>query len=287
MTVLDADDCARNTIDFHAQSLSLAYEDHEVIHELSLAIPSQKITALVGPNGSGKSTLLKGLARMMKPTGGAVYLDSQAIHRLPTKQVAKRLAMLPQRPEAPDGLTVRELVAFGRFPHQGFFGICTEEDDAKIEQALEITGIAEMADHPLGELSGGQRQLAWVAMALAQDTRLLLLDEPTTFLDMAHQIEVLDVLDRLNRDHGRTIVMVLHDLNLAARYAACMVVVGGGKVLHQGTPWDIMQPSVLATAFGVEATILRDPKSGAPICVPYSPQNGSRDQKKHEKDDSV
>ena len=195
----------------------MAYEDHEVIHELSLMIPSQQITALVGPNGSGKSTLLKGLARLMKPTCGAVYLDSQEIHRLPTKQVAKRLAMLPQRPESPDGLTVRELVTFGRFPHQGFFGVCTEEDDAKIHQALEITGISEMADHALGELSGGQRQLAWVAMALAQDTRLLLLDEPTTFLDMSHQIEVLDVLKRLNQEHGRTIVMVLHDLNMAAR----------------------------------------------------------------------
>jgi iron complex transport system ATP-binding protein len=261
--------------DFQAQSLSLAYEDHEVIHELSLLIPSQQITALVGPNGSGKSTLLKGLARLMKPTCGAVYLDSQAIHRLPTKQVARRLAMLPQRPEAPDGLTVRELVAFGRFPHQGFFGVCTEEDDAKIDEALEITGIDGLSDQPLGELSGGQRQLAWVAMALAQDTRLLLLDEPTTFLDMTHQIEVLDVLRRLNQEHGRTIIMVLHDLNMAARYATHMVVIGSGKVLCQGSPWDIMQPHILATAFGVEATILRDPKSGSPICVPYNSQNGS------------
>jgi len=269
MTVRFADNGVKNTIDFQAQSLSLAYEDHEVIHELSLMIPSQQITALVGPNGSGKSTLLKGLARLMKPTCGAVYLDSQEIHRLPTKQVAKRLAMLPQRPESPDGLTVRELVTFGRFPHQGFFGVCTEEDDAKIHQALEITGISEMADHALGELSGGQRQLAWVAMALAQDTRLLLLDEPTTFLDMSHQIEVLDVLKRLNQEHGRTIVMVLHDLNMAARYSTHMVVIGGGKVLHQGKPWDIMQPKVLATAFGIEATILRDPKSASPICVPY------------------
>ncbi len=275
MIGFDTTIASAKTIDFQAQSLSLAYEDHEVIHELSLVIPSQTITALVGPNGSGKSTLLKGLARLMKPTGGTVYLDSQAIHSLPTKQVARRLAMLPQRPEAPDGLAVRELVAFGRFPHQGFFGVCTEEDDAKIEQALEITGIGELADHPLGELSGGQRQLAWIAMALAQDTRLLLLDEPTTFLDMAHQIEVLDVLDRLHREHGRTIVMVLHDLNLAARYATHMVVIGGGKVLYQGTPWDIMQPSVLATAFGVNAAILRDPQSGAPICVPYSSHNGS------------
>ena len=272
MTVLSADNGVKNTIDFQARSLSLAYEDHEVIHELSLMIPARQITALVGPNGSGKSTLLKGLARLMKPSCGAVYLDSQAIHRLPTKQVAKRLAMLPQRPEAPDGLTVRELVAFGRFPHQGFFGVCTEEDDAQIEQALEITGISDLADRALGELSGGQRQLAWVGMALAQNTRLLLLDEPTTFLDMSHQIEVLDVLKRLNEEHGRTIVMVLHDLNMAARYAAHMVVISGGNVLYQGTPWDIMQPKVLATAFGIEATILRDPRSGSPVCVPYGSQ---------------
>jgi iron complex transport system ATP-binding protein len=269
MMGFDSGDAAAKTIDCRAQSLSLAYEDHEVIHELSLSIPARQITALVGPNGSGKSTLLKGLARLMKPTCGAVYLDSQAIHRLPTKEVARRLAMLPQRPEAPDGLTVRELVSFGRFPHQGFFGISTAEDDAKIDQALEITGIAPLADQSLGELSGGQRQLAWVALALAQDTRLLLLDEPTTFLDMSHQIEVLDVLQRLNQEHGRTIVMVLHDLNLAARYSSHMVILGGGKVLYQGAPWDIMRPDILAAAFGVAATILRDPQSGAPICVPH------------------
>ncbi len=275
MIGFDTISASAKTMDFQAQNLSLAYEDHEVIHELSLLIPSQRITALVGPNGSGKSTLLKGLARLMKPTCGAAYLDGQAIHRLPTRQVARRLAMLPQRPEAPDGLTVRELVAFGRFPHQGFFGVCTDADDAKIDEALEITGISELTDHPLGELSGGQRQLAWVAMALAQDTRLLLLDEPTTFLDMTHQIEVLDVLRRLNQEHGRTIIMVLHDLNMAARYASHMVVIGGGKVLCQGTPWDIMRPHVLATAFGVEATILRDPKSGSPICVPYNSRNSA------------
>ena len=269
MIGVNATDDAAQTIAFETRSVSLAYEEHEVIHELSLAIPPRQITALVGPNGSGKSTLLKALARLMRPTTGAVYLDSQEIHSLPTKQVARRLAMLPQRPEAPDGLTVRELVAFGRFPHQGFFGVCTQEDDATIDRALEITGISSLAHHALGELSGGQRQLAWIAMAMAQDTRLLLLDEPTTFLDMSRQIEVLDVLKRLNREHGHTIVMVLHDLNMAARYATHMVVIGDGKLLHQGKPWDIMQPEVLATAFGVKASILRDPESGSPICVPH------------------
>jgi len=269
MLGFDTETNSKTTLDFQAKSLSLAYEEHEIIHELSLSVPSQQITALVGPNGSGKSTLLKGLARLMRPTYGAVYLDSQAIHRLPTKQVARRLAMLPQRPEAPDGLTVRELVAFGRFPHQGFFGVLMAEDDEKIHEAMAITGIGELADRLLGELSGGQRQLAWVAMALAQDTRLLLLDEPTTFLDMSHQIEVLDVLKRLNQEHNRTIVMVLHDLNLAARYSTHMVVMGGGRVLYQGKPWDIMRPEVLAEAFNVQANILQDPHSGSPICVPF------------------
>jgi iron complex transport system ATP-binding protein len=259
-------------ITLETRSVSLSYEDNEVIHDLSLAIRPRQITALVGPNGSGKSTLLKGLARLMRPSAGAVYLDSQEIHRLPTKQVARRLAMLPQRPEAPDGLTVRELAAFGRFPHQGFFGALTREDDEKIDHALELAGISALAFCALGELSGGQRQLAWIAMALAQDAQLLLLDEPTTFLDMSHQIEVLDVLRRLNREHGHTIVMVLHDLNMAARYAAHMVVLGEGKLLAQGPPSNIMRPDLLAAAFGINATILTDPRSGAIVCIPYSPE---------------
>jgi iron complex transport system ATP-binding protein len=273
MIALDSNRAAENHsagVDFYAQNVTLAYEDTEVIHELSLKVRPREITSLVGPNGSGKSTLLKGLARLMKPTHGGVYLDSQAIHRLPTKKVARQLAMLPQRPESPDGLTVRELVAFGRFPHQGFFGVCTEEDEDKIDEALEITGIASMSDRPLGELSGGQRQLAWIAMSLAQDTRLLLLDEPTTFLDMSHQIEVLDVLKRLNEDHGRTIIMVLHDLNLASRYSTHMVVISEGRIFREGTPWQIMTPEVLLAAFDVKASILQDPQSGAPICVPYA-----------------
>jgi iron complex transport system ATP-binding protein len=203
-------------LQLHSENLALAYEDTEVIRDLSLAIPTQKITALVGPNGSGKSTLLRGLARLMKPERGAVYLDGQSIHQMPTRQVARQLAVLPQRPEAPDGLTVRELVAYGRFPYQGFFGIATSDDDQLIESALELTGIQDLGDRLLGELSGGQRQLAWIAMALAQDTQLLLLDEPTTFLDMAHQLEVLEVLARLHREQRRTIVMVLHDINQAA-----------------------------------------------------------------------
>ena len=255
-------------VQFYSQNLSLAYDEEEVIHELSLAIPSQKITALIGPNGSGKSTLLKGLARLMKPKGGAVFLDGLAIQQMPTRHVARQMAILPQRPEAPDGLTVRELVAFGRFPHQGFFGVCSQEDDLRIEEALEIIGIRRLSEVALGELSGGQRQLAWIAMALAQDTELLLLDEPTTFLDMAHQLEVLDVLDRLHREHDRTIVMVLHDINQAARYAHHMVALTDGRIAHRGTPRDILTSDVLAEVFGIEAEVKMDSLTNAPYCIP-------------------
>jgi iron complex transport system ATP-binding protein len=255
-------------VDFRTDNLSLAYDGARVICDLNVRFPPQQITALVGPNGSGKSTLLKGLARLMKPRGGAVYLDGKAIHRLPTRSVARQLAILPQRAEAPDGLLVRELVALGRFPHQGLFGACSQEDDEKIEQALEITGTRPLADCPLGELSGGQRQLAWIAMALAQDTELLLLDEPTTFLDMAHQLEVLEVLKRLHRQQHRTIVMVLHDINQAARHAHYMIALVAGRVLASGTPLEIVTPQLLAEVFGVRAEVQIDAGSGAPFCIP-------------------
>lgn len=251
-----------------AEQLSLAYDDQTVVRDLSLDIPPRQITALIGANGSGKSTLLKGLSRMLAPRGGAAYLDGQAIHRLPTRKVARQLAVLPQRPEAPDGLSVRDLVALGRFPHQGFLGGLTAEDEVLIDCALEIAGIRLLADTPLGELSGGQRQLAWIAMALAQDTELLLLDEPTTFLDMAHQIEVLDVLERLHTGARRTIVMVLHDVNQAARYAHHMVALVGGRIVARGTPHQIVAPHVLAEVFGIEAQVMIDPRTGAPFCIP-------------------
>lgn len=254
--------------ELHAEELSLAYDGHEVIHELSLAVPPQRITALVGPNGSGKSTLLRGLARLMEPRGGAVYLDGQAIHHLPTKYVARQLAILPQRPEAPDGLSVRELVAFGRFPYQGLLGVASEEDDRQIDAAMEITGTDCLADRLLGELSGGQRQLVWIAMALAQDTELLLLDEPTTFLDMAHQLEVLQVLERLHQQRRRTIVMVLHDINQAARYADHMVALVGGRIVASGTPHEILTPAMLAQVFAVEAEVITNRVTDAPFCIP-------------------
>ena len=251
-----------------AEDVSLAYDVAPVVHEVSLAIPKQRITALIGPNGSGKSTLLKGLARLMHPARGAVYLDGAAIHSLPTRQVARQLAILPQRAEAPGALTVRELVAYGRFPYQGFFGVATADDERQIEAALESTGIAHLADRLLGELSGGQRQLAWIAMALAQETELLLLDEPTTFLDMAHQLEVLEVLERLHRLRQRTIVMVLHDVNQAARYADHMVALVEGRIAASGTPHEILTVATLAEVFGIEAEVMMRTDANVPFCIP-------------------
>lgn len=251
-----------------AQALSLAYDEVEVIHELTLEIPPQQITALIGPNGSGKSTLLRGMARLMRPEKGAVYLDGHAIHARPTKEVAQRLAMLPQRTTAPGGITVRELVAYGRYPYQGFLGGLTSKDEALIDTALADTGISHLRESYLGELSGGQRQLAWIAMSLAQDTELLLLDEPTTFLDMAHQLEVLDVLENLHRQHHRTIVMVLHDVNQAARYSSHMVALVEGRIVASGSPAEIVTPELLARVFNIEAMVHTREDVDAPYCIP-------------------
>jgi iron complex transport system ATP-binding protein len=257
-----------------AEQVSLAYDELDVIHELSLEVPTERITALIGPNGSGKSTLLRGLARLMRPTRGAVYLSGQAIHTLPTKEVARQLAILPQRAEAPGGLLVRELVAFGRFPYQGFFGANSREDDEQIAAALATTGMDDLADRPVGELSGGQRQLAWIAMALAQDTELLLLDEPTTFLDMAHQLEVLEVLERLHRERRRTIVMVLHDVNQAARYSDHMVALVDGRIAASGSPHEILTPTVLSEVFGIEAEVFQRVDADVPFCIPLRLSSG-------------
>jgi iron complex transport system ATP-binding protein len=251
------------------QHLALAYDGAPVIADLDLTIPSGRITALVGPNGCGKSTLLRGLARLLKPRSGTVLIDGDAIHKLPTKELAKRMGILPQSPVAPEGLTVRELVAQGRYPHQGWFQQWSAEDEAITTRALEITGTTDLADRPLDALSGGQRQRAWIAMALAQDTPTLLLDEPTTFLDMAHQIEVLHLLEQLNRSEGRTIVMVVHDLNHASRFAHHIVAMAAGKIVIAGTPHEVLTPETLRTVFGVEADIVPDPRTGVPLCIPY------------------
>jgi iron complex transport system ATP-binding protein len=251
------------------EELSLAYDGVSVVSELNLRIPSGKITALVGPNGCGKSTLLRGIARLLKPRSGSVLIDGDAIHTLPTKELSKRLGILPQSPVAPEGLTVRELVAQGRYPHQRWFQQWSAQDEAITERALVITGMRELADRSLDALSGGQRQRAWIAMALAQDTETLLLDEPTTFLDMAHQIEVLHLLERLNREQGRTIVMVVHDLNHASRFADHIVAMAAGQIITAGTPHEVLTTETLRTVFGVEADIVPDPRTGVPLCIPY------------------
>ncbi len=252
------------------RQLTLAYDRAIVIRDLDLVIPAGQITALVGPNGCGKSTLLRGLARLLKPLKGTVYLDSASIFRLSTKEVAKQLGILPQSPTAPEGLTVRELVAQGRYPHQSWLQQWSAEDDRFLEQALAITGMVELANRPLDTLSGGQRQRAWIAMTLAQNTPILLLDEPTTFLDLAHQIEILDLLYELNQTEGRTIVMVLHDLNQACRYADHLIAVKNGGVYAQGIPSNIMTEAMVQEVFGIESRIVHDPVTHTPMCIPIS-----------------
>lgn len=254
-------------IQLSAENLSLRYDDQEVIHQLSLSIPTQKVTCLIGPNGSGKSTLLKGLARLLKPCHGAAYLDGHAIHQLNTREVARKVSVLVQLNDAPAGMSVRELLAFGRYPHRSLLGFLGQGDDRAIETAMEVVGIAHLADRAIGELSGGQRQLAWIAMTLAQETEIMLLDEPTTFLDLPHQLQVLTVLSRLQRDHNQTIVLVLHDINLAARFSHHMVALREGEIVFQGTPIEVITPQMLSEVFGVEAIVKVDEVSRSPYCI--------------------
>lgn len=259
-----------------AEQLTLAYDQATIIRAMSVSVPSGAITALVGPNGCGKSTLLRGLARLLAPRGGAAFLDGKAIHRIPTRELARQLGILPQNPSAPEGLTVRELVAQGRYPHQSWLQQWAAEDDAALRKALDLTGMAELADRPVDALSGGQRQRAWIAMTLAQQTDVILLDEPTTFLDLAHQIEVLQLLERLNRDEGRTIVMVLHDLNHATRHAQHLIAMRAGALVAAGPPREVVTPRLLQEVFGVEADVVPDPRTGVPICLTYGLAIGSQ-----------
>ncbi|MEW6635975.1 MAG: ABC transporter ATP-binding protein [Actinomycetota bacterium] len=251
------------------QRVTLGYDEATVIEGLTVEVPEGRITSVVGPNGCGKSTLLRSLARLMRPRGGAVYLDGDAIFKLPTREVARRLGILPQNPAAPEGLTVRELAAQGRYPHQSWLRQWSKADEHAVERAMEITGMLGLADRPLDTLSGGQRQRAWISMALAQETETLLLDEPTTFLDMAHQLEVLQLLDRLNREEGRTILMVLHDLNNAARFSHHIVALRDGSVFAEGPPEEVMTPELFREVFGVEAEVVPEPRTGVPLCIPY------------------
>lgn len=271
-----------------AQKLQVGYLERTVIQQLSLNIKQGEITTLVGPNGSGKSTLLKTLARLLKPAQGTVLLDGKAIHKLSTTEVAQQLAILPQGPSAPHGLTVRELVEQGRYPHVGALRMLKQQDYEAIHRALALTNMLDFVHRPIDNLSGGERQRAWIALTLAQNTPTLLLDEPTTFLDIGHQLEVLELVQQLNREPDMTIVLVLHDLNQAARYAHRMVVLNHGMIVADGTPHNVLTPDLLSTVFNVKVNIVTDPASGTPVCLPYAvastednsiaSQNGQRQQ---------
>ena len=251
-----------------AREVTLGYGDRPVVHGLTTAVPDRGITVIVGANACGKSTLLRGLARLLRPSSGAVLLDGRAIGTLAPRQVARTLGLLPQHPVTPEGVNVVDLVGRGRHPHQGTLRRWSREDEQAVAQALELTGTLDLADRLVDELSGGQRQRVWIAMALAQQTDLLLLDEPTTYLDVAHQVEVLDLLVDLNRARGTTIVMVLHDLNLAARYADHLVAMREGRVVGEGPPADVITEDGVREIFGMDSRVVPDPVTGTPMVVP-------------------
>lgn len=252
----------------NAKDLTLQYDQRRVVEGLTAEIPEGKVTMIVGANACGKSTLLRGLSRLLKPAGGTVTLDGKDIHSRPARELARILGLLPQHPTAPDGILVRDLVGRGRYPHQGFFRSWSAEDDAAVQRALDATETLDLAERNVDELSGGQRQRVWIAMALAQETEVLLLDEPTTYLDLAHQVEVLDLVTDLNRKRGTTVAIVLHDLNLAARYADHVIAMKGGKIVAEGTSLDVVTEDLVRDVFGLESRVVPDPISGTPLIIP-------------------
>lgn len=249
-------------------AITLAYRDRPIIRDLDIAIAEGSFSVIVGANGSGKSTLLKALARLLKPETGSVLLDGQAITTLPSVEIARRIGLLPQTAEAPEGITVADLVARGRYPHQTFFRQWSRQDQTVVAAAMQAAGIAELADRTVDTLSGGQRQRAWIAMVLAQETPILLLDEPTTFLDMAHQADLLDLLQHLNTDMGRTVIAVLHDLNQAFRYATHIIAMREGTVVAEGRPADVVTEEMLEKVFDLPCMIIEDPVTGTPHVIP-------------------
>jgi iron complex transport system ATP-binding protein len=253
-----------------AQKLDAAYptSDGLVLHNLDLTVDEGEVVALVGPNGSGKSTLLRALGRILKPKGGAVMLEGRSLATLPTREVAQKLALLPQGPTLSNDMTVQELVWMGRSPHQGWLGLPNPSDKEAVDWAAKETSIVPLLQRNVSDLSGGERQRVWLAMALAQQPRLLLLDEPTTFLDLAHQLELLELVRYLNAEHGLTVVMVLHDLNQAARYAHRVVVLHEGAVHAQGTPQAVLTPETLRAVFGIEGEVIDGPAGVGMVIVP-------------------
>ncbi|WP_341928322.1 ABC transporter ATP-binding protein [Nocardioides psychrotolerans] len=253
-----------------AVGVTVGYGGDPVVSDLTFDVPDGKVTTIIGPNGCGKSTLLRTMARLLKPSSGHVRLDGEPIGAMATKAVSQRMALLPQSPLSPEGLLVRDLVGRGRHPHQRWFAQWSPADEQAVGSAMRMTDTLHLADRAIEQLSGGQRQRAWIAMTLAQDTDLVLLDEPTTYLDLAHQVEVLDLVTRLNRERGRTIALVLHDLHLAARYRDVIVVMKDGAIVAQGDPAAIFTPELLLDVFGLRADVLADPRTGLPIVVPLS-----------------
>lgn len=249
------------------RNLTLGYGEAPVVAGLDLTIPTGRFTVLAGPNGSGKSTLLRALAGTMRARTGQVLLDGVSVAAMPTRDLARRIGILPQAPQAPEGMIVADLVRMGRFPHRGLLSRWSQTDEAACAEALRMTGTTALRDHPLEQLSGGQRQRAWIAMVLAQQSPTLLLDEPTTFLDLAHQIEVLHLIEDLVAD-GRTVVAVLHDLNQAARHADHLILLSGGRVAAAGPPAEVLTAQSVADVFGVQVSILQDPETGRQMCIP-------------------
>lgn len=255
-------------ISLATESITLCYDQNIITQDLSVHIPEGKFSVIVGPNGCGKSTLLRAMSRLLEPKSGQVLLNGQDIHSLATREVAKILGLLPQSAIAPDGIKVADLIARGRFPHQKWFQPWREEDQNAVDAAMKATSITEFAQYNVDQLSGGQRQRVWVAMALAQETPLLLLDEPTTYLDIAHQIELMDLFQDLNRLQGHTLVAVLHDLNHACRYADNLIAMKAGQIIATGAPKDIVTETLIEEVFGLPCIILDDPISGTPLIIP-------------------
>lgn len=251
-----------------AKGLATGYDSRAIIENLNLQIPDGKISVIIGANGCGKSTLLKSLSRLNRVMKGGILLDGRRIHEYPSKQLAKELGLLPQSPVVPEGISVTDLVSRGRFPYRSFMKGMGKDDYRAVLEALETMGIEELADRSVDELSGGQRQRVWIALALAQQTDILLLDEPTTFLDISYQVEILDLLTDLNRRRGTTIVMVLHDINLSARYADYLFAMKNGKLIAEGAPSAVISPELVREVFGLNCSVIRDPVAGSPMIVP-------------------
>ncbi|MGN1033851.1 MAG: ABC transporter ATP-binding protein [Intestinibacter sp.] len=257
------------TNSIETKNINISYGNVDIVENLNLEIPKGKITTIIGANGCGKSTILKTIARILTAKNGEIYINSKNIKKQSSKEIAKNMAVLPQSPQAPNGLTVEELITYGRFPHKSGFRSEKKEDKEIVDWALKATGIYEFKNRKIEDLSGGQRQRAWIAMALAQKTDILLLDEPTTYLDLAHQLEVLEVLDELNKKYNTTIVMVIHELNNAARFAHHMIGIKKGKICCEGSPEEVMTKENLRELFNIDSEIVKDPRTKKPVCITY------------------